>query len=174
MLGKLTTADKMEFEIFVKENMRRAYYVALGFLGSHDLAMEASQKAFIRAYKHFKKFDRSKKFFTWYYKILRNLCLNMIRDNKRKSSLDILECKNIDAENNNVENIIEEKELRKNISKALNMLQTEDREVIILREFENYSYKEIAEFLEIPEGTVMSKLFYARKKLAKKLESLIK
>jgi RNA polymerase sigma-70 factor, ECF subfamily len=73
-----------EFERLVKQNMKRAYFVALAFLGSHDSAVEVSQEAFIRAYRHFNKFDKSKNFFTWYYKILKNLGLNFIRDGKKK------------------------------------------------------------------------------------------
>jgi RNA polymerase sigma-70 factor, ECF subfamily len=79
-----------EFERLVKQNMKRAYFVALGFLGSHDSAMEVSQEAFIRAYRHFNKFDKSRNFFTWHYKILKNLCLNFIRDNKKKRRRNFL------------------------------------------------------------------------------------
>jgi len=76
----LSEKEKMEFENLVKANMKRAYFVALGFLGSRDDAVEISQEAFIRAYRNFKKFDSTKSFFTWYYRILKNLCLNFIRD----------------------------------------------------------------------------------------------
>jgi RNA polymerase sigma-70 factor (ECF subfamily) len=62
---------KAEFEKLVKANMKRAYYTALGILGSHDAAMEISQEAFIRVYRNFDKYDRQKNFFTWYYKILK-------------------------------------------------------------------------------------------------------
>ena len=78
----LSRSEKMDFENYVKDNMKRAYYCAFGILGSHDAAMEISQDAFIKAYRNFKSFDRSKNFFTWYYTILRNLCLNFIRDSK--------------------------------------------------------------------------------------------
>jgi DNA-directed RNA polymerase specialized sigma24 family protein len=60
----LKNKQKMEFEILVKQNMRCAYFVALGFLGSHDSAMELSQEAFIRAYRNFSKFDKKRRFFT--------------------------------------------------------------------------------------------------------------
>ncbi len=162
-----------EFELLVKNNMQRAYYAALGILGSHDSAMEISQEAFIRAYRSFKKFDHSKKFFTWYYKILRNLCLNFIRDNKSKVDSKYLEQAKYTSDESNPAVELENEETREKLEKAMAELDFDDREIITLKEFENYSYKEIAEALDIPIGTVMSRLYYARKKLAQKLEKVL-
>ena len=60
-----------EFEMLVKNNMKRAYFSALGFLGSHDAAMDVSQEAFIQAYRNFNTYDTKRNFFAWYYKILK-------------------------------------------------------------------------------------------------------
>ncbi len=60
-----------EFEVLVKVNMKRAYFSALEFLGSHHAVMDVSQEAFIRAYHNFNKYDTKRNFFTWYYKILK-------------------------------------------------------------------------------------------------------
>lgn len=155
-----------EFETLVKTNMKRAYFSALGLTGSHDVAMELSQEAFLRAYKHFKRYDRSKNFFTWYYKILRNLCLNLIRDNKRKKEKVFTPKDSKKCVTESLFESIENKELQENIEEALNSLEPEDRELIVLREFDGMSYKEIAELLHLPAGTVMSRLYYTRKKLA--------
>ena len=76
----LSVSLKEEFEMLVKQNMKPAYFSALGLLGSHDAAMDVTQEAFIRAYKNYKNYNNEKKFFTWYYRILKNLCLNFIRD----------------------------------------------------------------------------------------------
>jgi len=127
----LSRSEVAEFELLVKSNMKRAYYAALGFLGSHDSAMELSQEAFIRAYRNFKNFDNTKKFF------------------------------------------IEKNEENKTIEAALMQLSFEEREIIILKEFEDCSYKEIADTLDIPIGTVMSRLYYARKKLGQKLGKVL-
>ncbi len=168
----LTEREKMQFESLVKANMKRAYFVALGFLGSEDDAAEISQEAFIRAYRNFKKFDKTKNFFTWYYKILKNLCLNFIRDTKTKKN-GFLEVEELNTTVDDPAEYIEKKELHEKLEKALIELDFEDREIIVLKEFQQMSYKEIAEMLKIPVGTVMSKLFYARKKLAKKLKGII-
>ncbi len=163
---KSNKQQKTDFEILVKHNMKRAYYVALGFLGSHDSAMDVSQEAFIRAYRHFDKFDKNKNFFTWYYKILKNLCLNFIRNNKNRKTENYLELRNTASDSNSPENILEEKELKENLYDAIEKLNTDEKEILILREFEGMSYTEISELLNIPEGTVMSRLFYTRKKLS--------
>ena len=169
----LSISLREEFEILVKQNMKRAYYVALGFLGSHDEAMEASQTAFVKAYRNFNKFDRSKKFFTWYYKILKNTCLNAIRDKKARGEVKFLEFSGEEFSEEDIEKKLEKDELESMLEDALLKLDEDDRELIILREFENYSYREIAELLEIPIGTVMSKLYYARKKLFEKLKKIL-
>ena len=169
----ITGSKKKLFEMLVKKNMKRAYFSALGLLGSHDAAMDLSQEAFIRAYKGFGKFDESKNFFTWYYKILKNLCLNFIRDKKKAKEVTYLEFKSTDLQSNNPGSDIENKEMVVKLQQAINELNIDEREIIVLKEFENYSYKEIAEFLDIPIGSVMSRLFYARKSLSKKLKGKI-
>jgi len=162
----LKNKQKMEFEILVKQNMQRAYFVALGFLGSHDSAMELSQEAFIRAYRNFSKFDKKRKFFTWYYKILKNLCLNFLRDNKNHKRENYLELSTKELIQKSPEQELEEKEITEKLYSALDSLNEIEREILILREFEGMSYRDISELLNIPEGTVMSRLYYTRKKLS--------
>lgn len=164
--------DIKEFESLVKANMKRAYVSAFAIIGSHDDAMEISQQAFINAFKSFHKFDKTKNFYTWYYKILKNLCLNFIRDKKRKKEVSIIYAVNKKAEN--PENLFINNEQSSALNSALNKLEPEEREIIILKEFENNSYKEISELLNIPQGTVMSRLYYSRKKLSKLIAEELK
>ncbi len=166
----LSVSLKEEFEMLVKQNMRRAYFSALGLLGSHDAAMDVTQEAFIRAYRNFRSYNNEKKFFTWYYSILKNLCLNFIRDRKRKNETEYIEFIEDEHSQNKSGEAIENKELIEKLQEAIDELDFDDREVIILKEFEDHTYKEIAEILNIPVGSVMSRLFYARKKLAIKLK----
>ena len=166
----LSVSLKEEFEMLVKQNMRRAYFSALGLLGSHDAAMDITQEAFIRAYRNFKNFNGEKKFFTWYYSILKNLCLNFMRDRKRKNETEYIEFIEDEHSQNRSGEAIENQELTEKLQEAMDELEFDDREVIILKEFEDHTYKEIAEILNIPIGSVMSRLFYARKKLAVKLK----
>ncbi|NNL22699.1 MAG: sigma-70 family RNA polymerase sigma factor [Ignavibacteriaceae bacterium] len=173
MESGIQKSNKEYFEMLVKQNMKQAYFTALGFVGSHDAALDLSQEAFIRAYKNFSKFDKKRKFFTWYYKILKNLCLNFIRDKTHKRENHFLEFDNETLRSDNLSEKIENSELISIMEQAIEGLDGDEREIIILREFEGHSYKEISEILNIPIGTVMSKLFYARKKLGEKLRSKV-
>lgn len=166
----LSVSLKKEFEMQVKQNMKRAYFSALGLLGSHDAAMDVTQEAFIRAYRNYKSYNNEKIFFTWYYRILKNLCLNFIRDRRTKNQTEYIEFKEGDSSQNKLDEAIENKELTEKLQEAIEDLEFADREVIILKEFEDHTYKEIAEILNIPVGSVMSRLFYARKKLTVKLK----
>lgn len=166
--------DKPAYGILVENYMQRAYHIALGLTGSHENALDLSQEAFVRAYRAIKKLDPKRKFFTWFYQILKNLCFNHLRDQKRHAAafseigdgvLDNLSDSNADAAAN-----YEQQELRELLWKALNSLNPADREIIILKDFQDLSYKEIAEFLNCPDGTVMSRLYHARKALKLKLE----
>ncbi len=169
----ITKKKTKEFEVLVKENMKRAYFSALGFLRSHDAAMDVSQEAFIRAYRNFNTYDTKRNFFTWYYKILRNLCFNFIRGNKNRKEEFFLESRKYEVSRNNPVQNLEKKEELEMLHDAINQLDYGDREIIILREFEGYSYEEISAMLNLPAGSVMSRLFYARKYLAEKMKRLI-
>ena len=173
LMHRLSKAEENEFEIHVKHNMKRAYFTALGFVGSHDTAVDLSQEAFVRAYKNFKNFDRNKKFFTWYYKILKNLCLNFIRDSKKRPQVGLFESCDTIQDSKSPSDHIEKEELQKIVGDEIFKLKEDEREIIILKEFQNLSYKEISELMNIPLGTVMSRLFYARKKLAERLRGVL-
>ena len=168
--------DKQAFGYLVKKYMQRAYYIALGFIGSHESAHDLSQEAFVRAFKAIKRFDPEKRFFTWYYQILRNLCFNFNRDRARHarpfSEIDEHEIKRIpDAIETAA--VVERNETQKLVWEAINQLKAKDREIIVLKDFQDLSYKEIAEMLQVPIGTVMSRLYYARAALKTKLERML-
>jgi len=165
-------AGKEEFSKYAVPNMKRAYFSALAFLGSHDDAMEASQIAFVKAYDHFESFDTTKNFFTWYYKILKNHCLNVIRSRKSGREFSLLELKENMLESE-PQQAIEQKEEILLLEKAMLKLSPHERELLIMREIEGQSYKQISDLLGIPQGSVMSGLFYARKNLAAKYRELL-
>ncbi len=157
------------FEVIVQATMRRAYAIALGLLGNAEDARDVSQEAFIAAHRARKRFDAERPFFPWFYRILRNRCLNFIqmRSRRREVSMDVL-AERIDQRAPPDREIIR-KEQREMVWRAIFTLTPDHREVIVLRNFQDFSYREIAEALGISEGTVMSRLFYARKALAKAL-----
>jgi len=85
LILRCQAGEKQAYGELVNKYMKRAYYTALGLIGSPKAAMDLSQEAFIRAYRAIKRLDADKKFFTWYYRILKNLCLNYLRDRARQA-----------------------------------------------------------------------------------------
>jgi RNA polymerase sigma-70 factor (ECF subfamily) len=168
--------DKHAYGVLVKRYMKRAYFSALGFIHEHDAALDLSQEAFVKAWNHIKTIDSQRSFFTWYYTILKNLCLNEIRNlknrAKRFSDIGIAVDQQIDIQHNE-NGLIEQKELQEQVWLAINQLEPGEREIILLREFQDLSYNEIAEILECPIGTVMSRLYSARKALKEKLNKIM-
>ncbi len=166
--------NKQAYGFLVQKYMKRAYYTALGLVGSHENAVDLSQDAFIRAYRAIKKFDAKKNFFTWYYRILRNLCFNFLRDRARHArSFSEVGEKAVylfTDESQDSYGQVEQNELRRAVWDALAKIKKHDREIIILKDIQDFSYKEIAEILDCPIGTVMSRLYNARKALKAKLE----
>lgn len=169
--------DKEAFGLLVRKYMKRAYYVALGIVGAHDEALDLSQEAFVRAFRSIHTFDLNRKFFTWYYQILRNLCLNYLRDSKKEfPALSILIEEDIRSANvtEDADQVtkVEQSELKELIWNALWKLKWEERQLIVARDLLDTPYKTLAEILDCPIGTVMSRLYYARKALRKKIEEL--
>jgi RNA polymerase sigma-70 factor (ECF subfamily) len=172
-LRRCQQGDKQAYGIIVQKYMKRAYFSAFAFMGNHDDALDLSQEAFIRAYQALARFDLQQRFFTWYYRILRNLCLNHRRDHSK--FIDLSELKEPETVDSSADPSVlaEHRDLSERLWKAIAALHDEQREIIILKDIEGCSYKEIAERLEIPPGTVMSRLFNARKLLKEKLGKLL-
>jgi RNA polymerase sigma-70 factor (ECF subfamily) len=165
------------YRLLVEKYKNRAYYAALLLTGNREDALDLSQEAFYRAFKAIKTFSPGKNFYTWFYRILKNIAINRFKRVKRR--LIVLS----DADETigpqiylsplaGPEEVFEENEMRDVLWKGLKKLKEEDREIILLKEFQELSYKEIAELLDIPIGSVMSRLYYAKKKLANIMEDL--
>jgi RNA polymerase sigma-70 factor (ECF subfamily) len=156
--------------------MRRAYYAALGLIGSPEDAMDLSQEAFVRAFQARHRLDPERPFYAWLYQILRRLCFNFVRDRRTRSqgiraaSKWLVVQASARNEGGNPEQALARSEARRRVTKALESLADRDREILVLKEFEGLRYREIAELLGIPIGTVMSRLYAARRRLAAALE----
>jgi RNA polymerase sigma-70 factor (ECF subfamily) len=173
------TGDRKAFGQLVETYMKRAYYAALGFTGSHDDALDISQEAFARAFDSRAKLDPDRPFYPWLYQVLRRLVFNQTRDRKtRGEKLEAATGWMVDdlyrkADREGPVERLERAEAREKLYFAIEGLGEHEREVLVLKEFEDLKYKEIAELLNIPLGTVMSRLYSARKKLAKKLDGVL-
>jgi RNA polymerase sigma-70 factor, ECF subfamily len=150
--------NKEAYQQIIKSYMQRAYYIALGFVHNHQDALDLSQECFIKAYRKLKMFDAQRPFFPWFYQILKNLCIDHYKRKKRLNEIPLEDIKIIGKKQ-------EDREMRDSLWKGIAELPIEQREVIILRYFRQLSYTEIAEVMGKPVGTVMSSLYYAKKKL---------
>jgi RNA polymerase sigma-70 factor (ECF subfamily) len=119
----------------------------------------------VNAWKGIKRFDTNSPFFPWLYAIIKNEALTRFRKEKREKEKreSGLPLKSIDSPEEN----LEKKERLKKLQEALLKLDKEKKEIIYLRHYADMSYKEISEALDLPEGTIMSRLYYARKALLK-------
>lgn len=166
--------DERAFELLVRMYMKRAYHTALGLVGNREDALDLSQEAFVRAHKARARFDPQYDFYPWFYKILRNLCYRFLKKRKRRAEIGLEEMMEIGREpvdgRPDPGSLSERKSEADVIRRALSRLKPEFREILILKHFEDLSYKEIAEAVEIPIGTVMSRLYHARRALRQALE----
>lgn len=178
MLRAVLDGDGTAYRGLVEKYQGRVYSMVYGMIRNREDARDITQEAFVKAYKKLHTFRLESSFYTWLYRIAMNLAIDFTRKRKRQASAGFDE--NIasrDADGGIAEihheesprRLLERKQLYAQIMDALEKLPPDQKQVILLRELEGLAYKEIAEVMEIPEGTVMSRLFYARKKLQKLL-----
>jgi RNA polymerase sigma-70 factor (ECF subfamily) len=178
LILRAQAGETAAFGELVTRYMRRAYYAALGLVGSHDDALDLSQEAFARAFRARLRINPELPFYTWLYQILRRLCFNHIRDrrvrrNRLRQAGDWLASQATRrASDADPERSVDRAELRERVQAAIGKLPEREREVIVLKEYEGLRYREIAELLGIPIGTVMSRLYSARRRLADLMEGL--
>jgi len=176
--------DKKAFESLMKKYERKVFGIAYGMLHNIEDAKEVTQEAFIKVFRYIPNFHGEASFYTWLYRITVNLSIDRLRKLQRQQSSysydDKLKIKQEKSEelsnivrssqNEDPERLTLEKEKFLLLKKAMEKLPYHHRSVIILREVEELSYKEIADLLGISIGTVMSRLHHARKKLIKMLK----
>ena len=174
LLAECAKGRTRAFRLLVEKYKRRAYYVALGLVGSSEDAWDLSQEAFIRVWNSRRQFDPRRPFWPWFYAVLVNLCKNCLRDRevraRHSENVRILEENRREAQDD-PEQVLHETETQQKVWDAIQKLPFKFREVIVLRHFQDMPYDDIARQLGIPEGSVMSRLFYARKKLREILEN---
>ena len=157
------------FGELVKMHAGRAVAAAYGMLGCHDEALDASQDAFVRAWRGIGRFSGRANFYTWYYSILRNLCVDRLRSRRKHKCAELNYDHAACPSQSDPAVLAVNNEQSQHIWKAILELQLIHREIIVMSHFQEMSYKEMAEVLEVPIGTVMSRLHNARKNLGDKL-----
>jgi len=164
--------DRAAFEPIVTHYMRQAAAFALAWTGNPEDALDLSQEAFARAFRAISRFDPTRPFYPWFYRILRNLCWNHLGRAARLREVPLRDDFDRADGRPRPDAQLERQELRARVWEGLRQCKPSDREILILREFQGLTYAEIAAVLEIPQGTVMSRLHQARRRLRERLQPM--
>lgn len=166
-VARCLRGDSSAFEPLVTRYQRVLFVVALRMLGDYEDARDATQNAFVRGYEGLGTYDPERKFFSWIYRILVNECLNVRRGRRpQQESLAVT----LETEGGSFE-ALEASERHDRIQDALMHLSRDYREVVVLKYFGDLSYQEISEAVGLPEKTVKSRLFTARRELGELLRA---
>jgi RNA polymerase sigma-70 factor, ECF subfamily len=171
------------FRQLVERYQHKVYAMALGMMRDPEQARDAVQDAFVKAYEHLGDFQGDSSFYTWLYRIAMNLCIDRARRVKRFAHVefdDALTHEDDDAFAVSPHRLgfdparaLQDKEIRGRVGAALEQLSPTHRSVLVLREVDGLAYKEIAEVMNCSIGTVMSRLFHARKRMQEMLRNLV-
>ena len=177
--------DQDAFRELVERYQRKVYSICYGMLKNPEDSMDVSQEVFVKVFRYLEKFNFESSFYTWLYRITVNMCIDFIRKNAKLRSVEFDDGVSRDGEVAGEEHIMPStlgmnpdkaygrKELREKMLEALESIPEKHRTILILREVEGLSYEELADVLKISKGTVMSRLFHARKYFQDALEEYL-
>ena len=181
LIERAQAGDRGAFRRLVERHQRRAYAVALALVRDENDARELVQDAFLRVFKSLSSFQGSSSFFTWLYRIVTNLSIDLMRKPGRQTSS--LEEERLDSDEGTERELpfvsrpehsdpldsLRRREIGARLQAALDALPSYHRAVIIMREVDGLSYEEMAQAMDVSKGTIMSRLFHARQKLQRAL-----
>ncbi len=181
LIERAQGGDTEAFRSLVERHQRRAFAIAYGLVRDENDAKEIVQEAFVRVYKGMKSFQGTSSFFTWLYRIITNLSIDLMRKPGSRVREELEEGQQTadDADESfpllaridgaDPQDVVRRKEIGGALRKALDALPSYHRSVILMREVEGMSYEEMAQTAGVSKGTIMSRLFHARQKLQKAL-----
>jgi len=176
LIERAQTGDTGAFRLLVERHQRRVFAIALGLVRDEQDAREIAQEAFLRVHKGLPQFHGGSTFFTWLYRIVTNLSIDLMRKPSRREAelhfaleVDDNESPQLPASDADPFDVVRRGELSQRIQCALEQLPPYHRGVILMREVEGMSYEEMAQAMQVSKGTIMSRLFHARKKLQRAL-----
>src|SRR5215468_4187011 len=185
LVARAKRGDREAFRALVERHERKAYAVALGMVKHPDDARDIVQEAFLKVWRSLGAFEGQSAFYTWLYRIVANLCIDHLRKGKAHVEYDdqrVHEEDQVAGDDNILPQTaglhpgraLESKELGAALERALETLSPNHRAVLLMREVEGLSYREMAAAMGVSEGTIMSRLFHARKKMQSALVEFVK
>jgi RNA polymerase sigma-70 factor (ECF subfamily) len=180
LVSRAQTADRAASRELFRRYHRKVFGLAYSVLRSREDAEDVAQEAFVKAFTSLSEFKGDSAFYTWLYRITYNLSIDLKRKVARRGGATVEYEDTSSAEHEAIgaapiegpSQVLYRKQQRQLISDALAELSEEHRVAVVLREIEGLSYEEIARTTGVSQGTVMSRLFYARKRLQQRLKAI--
>jgi RNA polymerase sigma-70 factor, ECF subfamily len=179
LIARAQAGEMVAFRRLVERHQRQAFALAFALVRDENDARELVQEAFLRAFKNLPTFQRDSSFFTWLYRIVTNLGIDLLRKPGRRVREPIEEVGTTDGDVDapflgrfdgaDPVEAVRRREIAQRLQTAFDELPSYHRAVIVLRELEGMSYEEMASVMSVSKGTIMSRLFHARKKLQRVL-----
>jgi RNA polymerase sigma factor (sigma-70 family) len=176
LIEQCLSGDQVAWDTIVRQNWRKVFNVAYKFVGKHDEAEDLTQDIFLKIFKALNTFDRRANFQTWIISISRNLCIDHYRSVRKERQTIAREVDTTDLQPASRERtpyaLAEHRDLRAQLKQALETLPATLRTAVVLRDLQELSYQEIADQLQLPEGTVKSRINRGRLELARQLKRM--
>ena len=180
LVARVQKGDKRAFDLLVLKHQFKVHAIVSKYVKDYDEVNDVVQEAFIKAYRALEAFRGESAFYTWLYRIAVNTSKNyLLARNRRPPSFDVdlgdAENAELSSQLQNLDspdNILSRNELETVIDVAIKGLPADLRNALILREFEDLSYEQIADIMDCPVGTVRSRIFRAREALDEKIKEM--
>lgn len=170
----LTAMERQVMRLELEKALPKGYVAAFRWLGNREESRDACQEAAARAWAAAGRYDPAQPFYPWFYRILRNHCMDRLKGRRRSvSALEQLQQLTPRDQRPTAERQVLDQERGRALVGAVEALPEELKEVIELRHFQDLSYEEMAEIIGCPVGTVMSRLYRARQELRRALRETV-
>jgi RNA polymerase sigma-70 factor (ECF subfamily) len=176
LIERCLHGDQAAWEAIVRLHWRKVFNIAYKFVGRHDLAEDLTQDVFLKLYKSLDTFDRRANFQTWLISVSRNLCIDHYRSVRKEREVVNRDVDPVDvmpaSPDRSAQALLEDRDRVRLLRRALDRLPAALRTAVMLRAIQELSYHEIADRLDLPEGTVKSRINRGRSELARQFQRL--